>query len=269
MPTPKITVVTPVRNQAQYIEATIQSVLDQGIEGLEYIIMDGGSTDGTQDIIRKYERHLAHWESGPDGGQTQGISKGFKRATGEILCWINGDDEYEPHALKSALAVFEASPEAQLVYGDCTILTQDGRKVPKIKISFDLDIYLFAYGMIPQPSSFWRRTLYLELGGLNPKYQYCFDYDFYLRAGMHLRGRIGAIRHIHDMWSIYRLHGESKSVAEVDRFGVEFRQIREQYPEYRNCKFKNLAARYQLFRALMLYYRERGMVPTRKDTSKA
>lgn len=269
MTAPKITVVTPVYNQVNYIEDTIQSVISQRVEGLEYIVLDGGSTDGTAEVIRKYERHLTHWESGRDGGHVPALIKGLGMAKGDILCWLNGDDYFEPHTVKAALATFAAHPEAQLIYGDYSVLTEDGRKVPKPKISFDFPACLFAYLMIPQPSSFWRRSFYFEVGGLNNDFPFSFDYDFFLRAGAAARSKPGGIRHVQDLWSVFRLHSESKSVAQKEKFVVENETIRAQFPEYRNCKLKKIAAKYQLARVLWRFHRERGLVPTRKDSSKA
>jgi len=123
--------------------------------------------------------------------------------------------------------------------------------------------------MIPQPSSFWRRSLYFDVGGLNMNFLFAFDYDFFLRAGAACRSKPGSIRHVQDLWSVFRLHSESKSVAEMEKFVVENEKIRAQFPEYRNCRLKWIASRYHLARVLSRFHRERGLVPTRKDSSKA
>ena len=141
----KITVVTPSYNQGRYLEATIDSVLSQGVRDLEYIIMDGGSTDGSVEIIQKYAKYLSYWQSAKDGGQTQAIHLGFERATGEVLCWINSDDRYEPGALALAVREFEANPKLQLVYGDYILVYPNGRELPKPKISFNFNICLHAF----------------------------------------------------------------------------------------------------------------------------
>lgn len=265
----RISIVTPSYNQGDYLEETIESVLSQGIPGLEYIIMDGGSTDQSVEIIRKYEKHLAYWQSQPDGGQTHAILEGFRRSSGQVLAWINSDDSYEPGTLAKVKREFESDPQLQFLYGDYSLLFQDGRKVAKPKISFDFNISLLAFLMIPQPSSFWKRSLYDAVGGLNPRYQYAMDYDLFLRFGRHLKDHPNAIRHLQDLLAQFRVHEESKSVSLQARFLPEYEAIRTQFGVPARGLAFEVRRKLELFRALLRFRHERGFVPMRKEAGKA
>lgn len=261
----RISVITPVFNQREYIEATIESVLSQKGMDVEYIIMDGGSTDGTVDVIRRYEKHLAYWQSQPDGGQTQALVKGFERATGDILCFINGDDTYEPQVFSKIIDRFQTSAELEFIYGDYMLLFPDGRRVAKPKISYDFDICLHFFLMIPQPASFWTRRLYNRVGGLNPRYQFSFDYEFFLRVGRELREAPGAILHVPDLWAVFRLHQESKTVSQQSRFQAEDAEIRAYFGVPEGSLTRKALRYYHGVRTLWRYYIERGWIPLRKD----
>lgn len=265
----KVTIVTPSYNQGSFIEETIDSVLAQNIPHLEYIVMDGGSTDNTVDIIRKYERHLTYWQSKPNEGQATSIKAGFARGSGEILGWINSDDLYERGVLSKMAELFEADLSAKLAYGDYSLLYPDGRLVPKPKISFDFEMCLYSYLMIPQPSSFWRRTVWDAVGGVNPKYHFAFDYDFFLRAASHLAGEPSAIRHVSDLWSRFRVHPSSKSVSQRGRFAAEHEQICRQFGIPDSALQRRTLQCYHLLRVLHRFHRERGFIPTRKEGGKA
>src|SRR5882672_2272557 len=128
-PWPKVTIVTPSYNQGEFLEETIRSVLLQGYPNLEYIIIDGGSTDRSVEIIRRYEKWLAHWVSERDRGQSDAINKGFSRSTGDICAYLNSDDVYLPHALLSVARLFEKHPDAALLYGDCQLIDESSRVV--------------------------------------------------------------------------------------------------------------------------------------------
>jgi glycosyltransferase involved in cell wall biosynthesis len=265
----KITVVTPSYNQGQYLEATIESVLSQGIRDLEYIIMDGGSTDGSVEIIKKYAKYLSYWQSTRDGGQTQAIMDGFERATGEVLCWLNSDDRYELGALALAEKEFETDSKVQLLYGDYIVAYPDGREIPKPKISFDFNICLHAFLMIPQASSFWRASLYKRIGGLNPEYQYSFDYDFFLRAGYALRDEPGSIRHIQKYLSKFRAHDTSKSVSCIPLFLQENVRIKQPFGISKHRLIRQVRSKYELCRCVWRFWAERRVLVYRKEKGKA
>lgn len=225
MTLPRITVVTPSYNQAQFIEDTIKSVLDQQYPNLEYIIIDGGSTDGSQGIIRKYESSLAYWVSEPDQGQTDALIKGFNMATGDIMCWLNSDDLFEPRALWEVARSFEEHPEADMIYGDATWITSNGRLVKRKKEhGFIRFIWMYDHNFIPQPSTFWRSRLYWQSGGLDPKYDLAMDADLWAKFAERTKPV-----HIRRSWSRLRLYAEQKNQRLRARSDEEDADIRSRY----------------------------------------
>jgi glycosyltransferase involved in cell wall biosynthesis len=181
---PRITVVTPSYNQGRFIEETLRSVLLQGYPDLEYMVIDGGSTDGSQSIIRQYEPWLSHWVSEPDRGQTHAINKGLTRATGEIVAYINTDDWYLPGALAAAALEFGLRPEAAMVYGTASIVDEAGRELSRWEAKpFDLKTMLTSGSIVPQPATFFSRSIVAGLGYLNEDRQMIMDYELCTRIG--------------------------------------------------------------------------------------
>ncbi len=189
VPTPRISIVTPSFNQAQYLEATICSVLDQGYANLEYIVIDGGSTDGSAEILRRYDRHLAHWVSEKDRGQTHAINKGMARATGEIRAYLNSDDTYSAGTLHAVAEAALAHPEADLIYGDCAIMDGAGQAtgaVLKGDIA-NLEDVLDVWGVwwqrrnYVQPEVFWTKRIADRVGSFEESLHYVMDYDYWVR----------------------------------------------------------------------------------------
>jgi glycosyltransferase involved in cell wall biosynthesis len=180
---PTISIVTPSYQHATFIEATITSVLGQDYPALEYLVADGGSTDGTIEILRKYQSRL-DWFSEPDHGQTDAINKGFRRTSGEILGWLNSDDEYAPGALKTAGEFFAANPDVGLLYGDANFIDARGKTLaPCAHIEpFDRRRLLNYCDFIVQPAAFFRRSLFQAVGGLDDSLHWAMDYDFWLKA---------------------------------------------------------------------------------------
>src|SRR5262245_56312998 len=152
---PLVSIITPSFNQARYIEATIQSVLSQDYPNIEYLIIDGGSTDGTVEIIKKHEGRLAWWVSEQDKGQTDAINKGFARAGGQILAWLNSDDTYEPGAISKAVRYLVDHPEMGMVYGDCNFINEEGHMIGKFgSAQTDYRLLRQGYVHIPQQTMF-------------------------------------------------------------------------------------------------------------------
>jgi len=178
---PTITVVTPSLNQARFLDRTIRSVLDQGYPRLEYIIMDGGSTDGSLNIIERYGPRLSRWVSGPDGGQAAAINAGWRMATGAVLAWLNSDDFYLPGALMKVGEAFASSPDASVVYGQTQRVDADGRQIGTIGSPFHWRTLLYSYQVIPQPSAFFSRTALDAAGPLDESLRFSMDYDLLLR----------------------------------------------------------------------------------------
>lgn len=186
---PKISVVTPSYNQGKYIKDTIDSVLSQDYPNLEYIVMDGGSTDGTVDILKSYGKKL-NWESKKDRGQTHAINKGLNLATGEVLAYLNSDDIYLPGALKKVGEYYQKT-KADWITGDCLTISEDGSPSKNNwLISGYKRFLMFFYSpltlriadsMLPQPSTFWSRRAWEKVGKFNEEYHYVMDYDYWLR----------------------------------------------------------------------------------------
>lgn len=183
---PKITVVTPVYNQVKYLEETIKSIVNQGYPNLEYIVIDGGSSDGTVDIIKKYEKHLAYWVSEPDKGMYDAIQKGFDRSTGEIMCWLNSDDIFFDKCLFAIADVFMHHPEIEWFTGKSTSIDTEGMitgvdDIDEIRFT-KYDFYLNRAFWIPQSSTVWRRSLWEKIGGsLDTNLRLAGDFDLWLR----------------------------------------------------------------------------------------
>ncbi len=179
----KISVITPSLNQDQFIERTIQSVLSQDYPNLDYIVVDGGSTDDTLAILKKYESQL-NWISEADEGQADAINKGFKKATGEVVCWLNADDEFMPGTLHTVADYFERYPETQLLYGDAETVDEKGRAYGRRgNVRATTFEELASQGdFIVQPAAFWRSTLFNDVGFLDTSLRYCLDYEFWLRV---------------------------------------------------------------------------------------
>jgi glycosyltransferase involved in cell wall biosynthesis len=185
---PPISIVTCSYQQGRYLGVTMSSVLDQRIPGLEYIVIDGGSSDESVEVIRRHEPDLAYWVSEPDRGQTDALIKGFRRATGEIQGWLCSDDLLLPGALQRVLHYFDTHPEVDAMYGDSLWIDAEGLFLrPKKEIRFNRFVYLFDHNYISQPSMFWRRRLYDKVGGLDAQFNLAMDSDLWERFSRHTR----------------------------------------------------------------------------------
>jgi glycosyltransferase involved in cell wall biosynthesis len=223
-PWPRISIVTPSYNQGQFIEETIRSVLLQGYLDLEYIIIDGGSTDESVEIIRKYERWITFWVSEPDSGQTDAINKGFKRSTGEIVAWLNSDDLYTAGALFTAAKAFAEQPHSAVVYGKIDVIDADTTAILLYEsvlshissCDFSLE-ELYRRDYIPQPASFISAEAIKEIGFLDERFHYAMDYDLWVRLGQG-----GAVmQYIPKTLAWFRMHESSKSVSQEEAFWPE------------------------------------------------
>ncbi|HHY89255.1 MAG TPA: glycosyltransferase [Chloroflexi bacterium] len=210
---PLVSIVTPSFNQARYLEETIQSVLGQDYPNLEYWIIDGGSTDGSVEIIKKYEDRLAGWVSEPDQGQTDAINKGFARARGEILAWLNSDDTYLPGAVSEAVAYLEQHPQAGMVYGDCNYIDENSRVIGRFPAAqTDYRRLRRGYVHIPQQASFFRASLWKQVGPLDPSFFFAMDYDLWVRLA-----KLAPLDYYPRLWANFRLHSGAKTIAADDR----------------------------------------------------
>ncbi len=172
---PLVSIVTPSYNQAAFLEQTIRSVLEQEYPGIEYLVVDGASTDASVDIIQKYSDQLSWWVSEKDNGQGDAINKGLARAKGEIIAWLNSDDYYLPHAISSAVNVFKENPDVLLVYGDMLAVDETGK--PFIIEYGHLSLQdLLCFQIIRQPAVFFRHEAYENIGGLDTTFHFLLDH---------------------------------------------------------------------------------------------
>jgi GT2 family glycosyltransferase len=221
---PPITIVTPSFNQAVYLGATLYSVSNQDIDGLEYFVIDGGSTDASVAVIRRHETQLTGWVSEADKGQAAAINKGLRRAHSPVLAWLNADDTYKPGAVQAALEYLSGHPHIDLVYGDVEFTDADGESLGVMPAwEFDRQLLICATNLIPQPAAFFRRALYERVGGLDEALHLALDYDLWVR--MTLAGARCA--HVSQVWATYRLHPSSKTQTQAAQFVTEVRRVVE------------------------------------------
>ncbi len=217
---PLISVVTPSYNQAPYLEQTIRSVLDQDYPHVEYMVIDGGSTDGSVDIIRRYADRLAYWVSESDRGQADAINKGWARCTGDVVSFLNSDDCLLPGALHTIAATFTANPEAGIVYGQAQWVTADGVPVQRTNVNVDAQGLLDSFVGLPQPAAFVRRTILAKIGLLDASFHFALDGEFFFRA----LGNFPPV-HLTQVLACMRLHDTSKSVSAGTGFAPEVMRI--------------------------------------------
>lgn len=218
----KISIITPTYNQGQYIEQTIQSVLDQNYPNLEYIIMDGGSRDNTVEIIKKYEKHLTYWESKKDKGQAHAINKGLKHCTGDIFNWLNSDDYLAPGALHAIAEGFE-DPKVDAVAGQTIYFEGEEFQAPEQLANLQAKkLIRWDKGVVFIQPGLWMKTKHIEAcGGLDEQFHYAFDWDLIIRY-LHLFQKV----HYTETPLVYfRLHDESKTVSSIEKFHREESEI--------------------------------------------
>jgi glycosyltransferase involved in cell wall biosynthesis len=219
---PSISIVTCSYQQGRYLDATMRSVLEQQPAGVQYLVIDGGSTDGSIDIIRKHASALHYWVSEPDNGQTEALIKGFHHATGDIQGWLCSDDLLLPGALETVTRFFDAHPDIDAAYGDSLWIDGEGSYLrPKKEMGFSRFALLFDHNYISQPSMFWRRDLYEKVGGLDPRFNLAMDADLWERFSRHTH-----IAHIPAYLSCMRWYPEQKTRALRPKGMVEYDEIR-------------------------------------------
>jgi len=226
MTTPILTVVTPSYNQGRYLAETIESVLNQDVPGLEYLIVDGGSTDASVDVIRRYEKHVAWWVSEKDRGQAHAINKGLARATGEFVAYLNSDDVYLPGALHAALERLRSTPGARWVAGG--IIDFGPAEMPMYdwyspQVPTTLLDCITSRFQAAQPGHVWSRAMLQEVGGFDESFRYLFDINLY--ASLLERGE--RCMPLDRPLAAYRFHPTSKTVAEGGGFEAEWDRIRD------------------------------------------
>lgn len=255
---PLVSIVTPSYNQARFLEFTIHSVLEQDYPNIEYILVDGGSTDGSVDILQRYADRFAWWVSENDRGQTDAINKGFARAKGDILAWLNSDDTYEPHAVAEAVEFLRGRPEVGLVYGDTNFIDENGCVVGRFPAAqTDYKRLRRGYVHIPQQASFWRADLWRKVGPLDPSFYFAMDYDLWVRLATH-----APVQYTPRLWANFRLHTQGKTIAADDRCWPEM--LRVHYREGGSW-FSSIQAKYYIRKAVGPLWRLRTQMRLRKS----
>ncbi len=252
----KVSIITPSFNQARYIEATIRSVLGQDYPSLEYIIVDGGSSDGAVEIIRRHADQLAWWVSEKDAGQTDALNKGFARATGEILAWINSDDTYEPGAVAAAVDYLTSHPEIGMVYADTNFIDEQGRVIGRFSAAqTDYRRLRQGYVHIPQQAAFFRADLWNQVRPLDLDFYFAMDYDLWVRLA-----KLAPFAYLPGQtWANFRLHQSAKTISADERCWPEMVKV-----HYRDggSFFAPIVAKYylrQLAAPLLNWHRQRKM----------
>jgi len=203
---PRISIVTPSYNQGPYIEETIRSVLLQRYPNLEYIIIDGGSTDNSIEIIKKYEPWITYWASERDHGQSHAINKGLKKSRGDIVAYLNSDDIYLPGTIQKVARYFDKHDSVDIVYGDCRIIDEKSKMIAQwCSRVFDLFSEL-CLNFIYQPTSFIRRRVIRKVGYFDENLHYTMDVDYWYRAGCHFE-----FEYIPEVLACFRVSSDSKT----------------------------------------------------------
>lgn len=217
---PLVSIVTPSYNQAAFLEQTLRSVLEQDYPAIEYLVADGGSTDGSVDILERYASKLAWWVSEKDHGQAEAINKGFARAKGKYVAWVNSDDYYEPGAIKAAVEVLEANPQLGMVFGDVQVVDKDGRVLNNLHYgNWGLN-ELMTFHIIGQPSVFMRREVLEKAGHLDLSYHFMLDHQLWLRMGLQ-----APMQYIPRLMAGAHYHEDCKNLQQAAEFGKEAYRI--------------------------------------------
>ncbi len=246
---PKISIVTPSYNQADFLERTILSVLNQNYPNLEYIIIDGGSEDGSVDIIKKYEKYISFWVSEPDNGQANALNKGFSIATGELVGWQNSDDIFLPYSFINVANAYKQNKRFDLFFGNILFLNEKDEIINDLRfVPFNYHSLLYEGTVLSNQAAFWKRELFEKYGFFNEKYQFCMDYEFWTRIGIDCK-----FYFIREYLGGFRLHRTSKSntIAQSglqEHYSIlEDRGIKHSSSQFRLLRF------YYLFRRTLYY----------------
>jgi glycosyltransferase involved in cell wall biosynthesis len=210
---PLVSIVTPSYNQAAYLEVTINSVLNQDYPNIEYLVLDGGSTDGSIDIINRYSDKLAYWISSPDKGQADAINRGLAMSKGDIVAWINSDDVYLQGAIGEAVDVLTQEPDLGMVYGDGIMVDSELRVLDRHWYRQLTTVDLLSFEVILQPAVFMRRKVLEQCGYLNDDYDLILDHELWTRIAVN-----SSIRHVPSFWALERTHPEAKTIALAEGF---------------------------------------------------
>lgn len=220
----KFSIVTPSYNQARFLREAIESVLSQDAD-LEYIVLDAASRDGSAEIIRSYKDRLTYWASRPDDGQASAIDDGFRMSSGSILGWLNSDDVLCPKALSYVEGWFTQHPAAQFMYGACDLIDEGSKRVGRlVEPCYSTNWQIHVRNCVNQPSAFWRRELYVEVGGLDRSLHYAMDYDLWFRFCALTTPQV-----TRRLLSRERLHAGTKTQANPGILETELELVRQRH----------------------------------------
>jgi glycosyltransferase involved in cell wall biosynthesis len=218
-PEPLVTIVTPVLNAARYLEENIASVEAQRYPRLQHVVVDGGSSDGTLEILKRHPH--VQWISEPDAGQSDALNKGLGLAKGEVIGWLNADDFYLPDAVASAVRGLVAHPGAGVVYANALLVDHAGQELSRIRSEpFDLERALDFGNVVPQPAAFIRRSVLDDVGGLDTRYHYAMDFDLWLRIA-----KVAPLTYVDGQWAAFRIHRQSKTGSALKAMWHEERSV--------------------------------------------
>jgi glycosyltransferase involved in cell wall biosynthesis len=249
-----VSIVTPSYNQAQYLERAIRSVFGQDYPRLEYLVVDGGSSDGSVEIIQEHEQEIDGWISEPDKGHADALNKGFARAEGDILAWLNSDDLYYPGAVSEAVAYLVAHPEVGMVYADADYIDSEGRVIGQFPAAqTDYQRMRRGYVHIPQATTFFRREIWDRVGPLDLSLFFAFDYDLWVKIAS-----VSEVKYLPRKWAGFRLHEEGKSLYSAAQCWPDMIEVHRRLG---GSRFSVIYAKYLLRRLLepvwMLQYKAR------------
>jgi glycosyltransferase involved in cell wall biosynthesis len=248
---PLVSIVTPSYNQGRFLEGCILSILEQDYPNVEYIIMDGGSTDGSMDIIRKYADRLAYWVSGPDGGQSAALNEGLRHATGEIWAWMNSDDAYVPGAIRKAVEWLETHPDHDIVFGDCLVVDENQLNERYYHaINVDLPTMVTGQIGIPSGSTFIRKAVRERIGDFDESLNYFMDNNYWLRAM-----QVCSFGHIPEVLSVYRVYPSAKTwdIGQSNKRALEMILMYERFWLQSGIPLKIMKLRNKSFANAFLY----------------
>jgi glycosyltransferase involved in cell wall biosynthesis len=218
--TPLVTIITPSYNQARFLEQTMRSVLEQDYPNIEYMVADGGSTDGSVDLIQKYSNRLKWWVSEKDSGQADAINKGFTRASGEIIAWINSDDYYMPGAIAGAVKALADHPEVGMVFGNVRVVDETEKVLNQLSYGDWGLADLMSFHIIGQPAVFMRREVLEKVGHLDQSFHLLLDHQLWIRLALE-----AGMQYIPELWASAHYHEDCKNLAMAASFGREATRI--------------------------------------------
>ncbi|MFC0183647.1 Glycosyltransferase involved in cell wall bisynthesis [Pseudarcicella hirudinis] len=253
---PKISVITPSYNQADYLERTILSVLNQNYPNLEYIIMDGGSTDRSVEVIKKYEKHLTSWVSQKDNGQAAAINEGFRKATGDLICFQNSDDVFTEGAFQAVLKAYRANTKAGVFYGNLMLIDENDIAYEVLKVMpFSMNSLVFEGMQCHNQAFFFKKELLEKYGYLNENFRFAFDYEIMSRFG--IEKSVEKVL-VDDLWGAFRIHSDSKT-SNISQVGLkEHAQIKAEYAKKLKSPFSERMIYYFCRIRKLLYFILKG-----------